>query len=249
MSRMVAVAIRFWGWSAGEPVVPWCCSLQQGSESCWFSGWTALHLNYPHYCQLHSTSEYFRFEYLHLQKGNEVVILDHREINLYRSLLAGFICMIPELQSDCSREIWIPLCQAEPTPGEVCVPVTGERVAMVISCLLKTFLNQPSHTVYNFPISQTEISLCPAHLIAAAQDLRAAWQESHSQLLALWLESYPQTGQALEAEHSRKGSLPSSACICHLASRWWSRNHCKIEILPEDEEESVVKGYFSVSTW
>lgn len=168
---------------------------------------------------LHSTSEYFRFEYLHLEKDNEVVILDHKERNLYRSLLAGFICRIPELQPDCSREIWIPLCQAEPTPGDVCVPVTGERVAMVISCLLKAFLNQPSHTVYNFPVSQTEISVCPVHFIAAAQALWAAWQGSHSQPPALWLEGYPQPGQALEAECSRKGSLLFSACICHLAGR------------------------------
>lgn len=72
--------------------------------------------------------------------------------------------------------------------------VTGERVAMVISCLLETFLNQPSHIVYNFPIPQTAISLCPVHFIAAAQALWAAWQESHSQLPALWLESYPQPG-------------------------------------------------------
>lgn len=68
-------------------------------------------------------------------------------------------------------------------------------------------------------MSQTEFNLCPAHFIGAAQALWAVWQESHSQPSALWLESYPQPGQALEAERSRKGSLPFSACICQLAGR------------------------------
>lgn len=84
-------------------------------------------------------------KHLDLEKGNEVVILDHGEINLYRSLLAGFICSIPELQYDCSGEIWIPLCQAEPTSGDVCVSVTGERVAMVIGCLFED-LSKPAIT-------------------------------------------------------------------------------------------------------
>lgn len=84
-------------------------------------------------------------KYLYVEKGDEVVILDHREINLYRSPLADFTCRIPELQSDCFREIWIPLCQAEPTPGDVWVPVAGERVAMVISCLFED-LSKPAIT-------------------------------------------------------------------------------------------------------
>lgn len=54
------------------------------------------------------------------------------------------------------------------------------------------------------------------------------------------------------ALHKWKPTFPcgnKSACICYQAGGWWSTNQRIIEILPGEKKESVVKGYFNVSTW
>lgn len=86
------------------------------------------------------------------------------------------------------------------------MPVTGERVAVVISCLFEDLSRLAITHCLTF-LGHRLKSACVQLTSAAAQALWAAWQESHSQPSVLGLESYPQPGQALEAEHSRKGSL------------------------------------------
>lgn len=54
-------------------------------------------------------------------------------------------------------------------------------------------------------------------------------------------------GRALQKGKPTFHCSNKSACICYQAGGWWSTDQRTIEILLGEKEESLVKGYFSVS--